>query len=436
MFMTSLATLSRRWRQRGQPAASLPPERAIQGAITELSTGHVAGWMLDPVNPAHRLPYEAICTQSGRVLATGIADQYRHHLSWQGIGDAANGFHARLCAPPATPGGVMVRPVGSRASLALLPHPRTSFEPILHVAMDIVDNCNLRCPFCLYDYTNTRTTHFMNPQTLQSALRMLPYVRDGQFWFSCLHEPTLHPELMAFIDTVPAEYRKKLFYTTNLAKRMPDAYFEWLANSGLYNLNISIESRDPDIYERMRKGARHRIFAENWDKLLAAFARAPAPPRLRYIAMAYKSNVDELPELARFLLEERQAWQFEIRYTFDMPYIPRDFRAAEFLDAADWVRLRERLPAYPPDRLLLIAPPEPAAPAPPPVAAAAHGSAPTYLPDYYMFHLSWDGTLKVAGILPESRYGNAIERDMLTTNLDAIPDMRAFIDGLSNSASA
>ena len=429
MFMGSIAQLGRRWRQRTQPVAVRVPEPAIQGAIDELSADHVAGWMMDPANPSHRLPYEVICTQSGRVLGAGIADQYRHHLSWQGIGDAANGFHARLSGQPVLPGGIEVRMVGGRTALALSPQLRTSFEPILHVAMDIVDNCNLRCPFCLYDYTNTRTTHFMTPETLQSALRLLPYVRDGQFWFSCLHEPTLHPQLMAFIDTVPAEYRKKLFYTTNLAKRMPDAYFDWLANSGLFNINVSVESRDPAIYERMRKGARHRIFADNWEKLLAAFARAPAPPRLRYIAMAYKSNVDELPELARYLLEERQAWQFEIRYTFDAPYIPAEFRDAEFLDAADWVRLRERLPAYPSDRLLLISPPEPA-PAPGPDTPAAPAVSPRFQPDYYMFRLSWDGTLQVAGISPDSRYGNAIERDMLSTNLDVVPDMRGFIDGL------
>ena len=305
--------------------------------------------------------------------------------------------------------------------------------------MDIVNNCNLRCPFCLYDYAGTNTTHYMTEQTLASALTLLPYVRDGQFWFSCLHEPTLHPRLMAFIDTVPRAYRRKVFYTTNLAKRMPDSYFAWLAESGLYNINISIESRDPAVYERMRKGARHRIFQENWDKLLAAFACAAEPPRLRYIAMAYKSNIEELPELATYLLEERRAWQVEYRYTFDMPYIPPAFRQAEFLDAADWVRLRERLPAYPLERLLLLAPPEPRSqPEPQSVAlppVEPQEAAPC-LADYYMFRLSWDGTLRVAGVLPHSRYSNAVEREMLVGNINGIGDARAFIDSLSSNACA
>ena len=38
-----------------------------------------------------------------------------------------------------------------------------------------------------------------------------------------------------------------------LARRMPPVYFEWLAESGMHHLNISIESVKPELYERMRK---------------------------------------------------------------------------------------------------------------------------------------------------------------------------------------
>ncbi|EQD45607.1 molybdenum cofactor biosynthesis protein A, partial [mine drainage metagenome] len=163
-------------------------------------------------------------------------------------------------------------------------------------------------------------------ETIAAALRFLPFVAEGKFWFSCLHEPTLHPQLMAFIDKAPREYRRKIFYTTNLAKRMPQAYFAWLADSGLHNINVSIESRNPALYERMRKGARYRIFQENWDHLLAAFAQGSAPPALRYIAMAYKANFRELPDLVAFLIERRRAAQVEIRFTFDVAHLPAAFR--------------------------------------------------------------------------------------------------------------
>jgi hypothetical protein len=40
-----------------------------------------------------------------------------------------------------------------------------------------------------------------------------------------------------------------LFCTTNLAKRMPDAYFQMLASSGMHHVNISNKPLDLAIYE-------------------------------------------------------------------------------------------------------------------------------------------------------------------------------------------
>jgi len=116
-----------------------------------------------------------------------------------------------------------------------------------------------------------------------------------------VHELTFRPELTRFIHKVPDLYRCKIFYTTNVLKRLPAAYFASLSECGLHHINISIESVDPALFERLRKGARHRIFMENWDALLDAVGRAPAPPP-RYIVMACKSNLRELPHLTAQLL--------------------------------------------------------------------------------------------------------------------------------------
>ena len=78
----------------------------------------------------------------------------------------------------------------------------------------------------------------------------------------------------------------------------------------------------PDVYERMRKGARFPIFLENWRVMLEAFQAGSAAPRLRYIIMAYRSNVREIPALVEQLRREKMAWQVEIRHTFYMPHIP------------------------------------------------------------------------------------------------------------------
>jgi organic radical activating enzyme len=392
---------------------------------------------------------EAVLADTGEVLARMTADCFVHGLAGSGKGDGAHGFYANWPRPlsEADLARVQVRAPGLADPLPRAPWLRAGYMPLLHVAMDIVDNCNLRCPFCLYDYVNTNATHTMDAATFEAALRFLPYARDGEFWFSCLHEPTLHPNLMAFIDQVPREYRRKIFYTTNLAKRMPPAYYAWLADSGLHHINISIESRTPEIYEKMRKGARWRIFAENWDALMLALPQGSAAPQIRYIAMAYKSNLHELPELAAYLLAERQAAQVEFRYTYDVPHIPGDFKDSEYLEPADWAWLKQALAGFPPDKVVLIAPPNDA---PPPVPAAGRAAAKTkpgaepepgppppaplppppptppsavpVLQGRYMFRLSWDGALKVVAIEAASRGHDGRERIVFTGNIRDLPD--------------
>ena len=402
------------------------PEQALRGSLDEVSAVHVGGWMQDAADPCARLSYQVRLGGNGVVLAAGVADQFRQGLHAAGGGDGAHGFMARL---PRTLNRdeqerVVVRAVPGGVPLPRAPVLTTNYEPLLHVAMDIVDNCNLRCPFCLFDYANTRTTHLMTPDTLSAALRLMPFTRDGEFFFSCLHEPTLHPELMAFVDRVPLGLRRKVFFTTNVTKRMPAAYYEWLADTALHHINISIESLRPELYERMRKGARHRIFMEQWDMLLRAFERGAYPPRIRYIAMVYRSNVDELPELVRYLLEERRAWQVELRYTFDVPHLPDGFREAEFLDPAQWLELRDRLAGYPNDRVQLSLPP-------PADAVAPRAMGGPILPDRYMARMSWDGSFRLFGVEAASRGDDLIERRLLEANVGEIGDPGAFLAGLS-----
>ncbi len=398
----------------------------LRGSVDEVSAVHVAGWMQDSTEPGARVPYEVRVGEAGECLATGVADQFRRGLHAAGGGDGAHGFTARL--PRALNRDererVVVRAVPDGATLPHAPVLKTNYEPLLHVAMDIVDNCNLRCPFCLFDYANTRTTHLMATDTLDAALRLMPFTRDGEFFFSCLHEPTLHPELAALVDRVPLALRRKVFFTTNVTKRMPARHYEWLADTALHHINISIESLRPEVYERMRKGARHRIFMEQWDMLLRAFERGAYPPRIRYIAMVYRSNVDELPELVRYLLEERRAWQVELRYTFDVPHLPDGFREAEFLDPAQWLELRDRLAGYPSDRVQLSLPP-----AADVVVPSATGG--PILIDQYMARMSWDGSFRLFGVEAASRGDDLIERRLLEANVREIGDPVAFLAGLS-----
>jgi hypothetical protein len=415
------------------PGQRLDP---FQGYIDARSTRYVAGWVRNLADPAERVPVEIVLPEADgeRILWHGVADAFSPVLRAVGVGDGAYSFTAILLESltEAARDQVFVRPANSAFRLELAPALRTAFEPISHVALDIVDNCNLRCPFCVYDYAGTHRTHFMSDAVFDRALGLIPFVTDGNFWLSCLHEATLHPRLLDFIARVPAGYRHKLFFTTNLAKRMSPVYFAAIAASGMHHLNISVESLDAGIYERMRKGARHAVFQANWDLLLAAVATGPAPPRLRYNVMAYRSNLREIPSLIRTLLDEKQAWQVEIRHTYDEPHIPPAFRDAEFLTTAEWAWLAAELQGLPPDRVVLLLPPGGVGYAPrssevSPSADIRTSSAARVIPRPFNISMSWDGSMRVYGEEPRGPGEPPAHVNHVTVNIMDLADPLGFL---------
>lgn len=339
------------------PTSTAPPD--YEGYIDQRSTRHIAGWARDINNPSNRLALEV--TLPNRPLTTTIASLFEDQtIAALGSLHANYAFHV-MFEPELTPTErdlVAVRVSGTEHYLKLAFAPSNVFEPINHIAVDIVNNCNLRCPFCVFDYSATNKTEFMTAELFEKLFPLLPYVRNGNLWLSCLHEPTLHPQLVDFIALVPHQYRKKIIFTTNLAKRMPDAFFTFLAGSGINHINISVESIIPGIYEKFRAGARQHIFLENLEKLWRAFALAPRPPALRYIILAYRSNFMEIPVLVQYFLEKTATSEIEIRSTMNKPHLPQDFRDLEFLTTAQWHSLDSMLQPFTSSSVVKLFPPE------------------------------------------------------------------------------
>jgi len=383
----------------------------FDGFVDELSPYHVAGWLTGPGDCAFE-----VALPDGRVLGRGRADQFK-----PGPSDAGQGTHGfllrferKLTAEERD--AVVVRPVNAPAPLPRAACMLEEYRPVILNAMDIVDNCNLRCPFCLFDYSHVFKTNVMERATIEAALRFLPYVPDSNFWFSCLHEPTLNPNFVEFLELVPREYRRKVFFTTNLAKRMKPEYYRFLADGGFANVNISIESRDPEIYERMRKGARYRIFAENWQALLDAVAEGSAPPFLRYITMVYRSNFAEIPDLVEHLVSERRADEVQLRFTYDVAHIDDAFRKAEYIDEPQWDILDDLARRYPPGKVVVVRPPTQQ------VVEEFFE-----LRGRYQFRTSWDGSVKVLQYrvpFPDEAH------PLVETNVRDIADPLAFFASL------
>ena len=414
-----------------------PGHGPYQGFVDECSIRHVAGWVRDLSDASLRVTIDILTPgPDGEVLLKRlVANQFNDVVRQIGVGDGTYAFFVLFDREltPAERDSVFVRVHGAAHILDLAPAINREFQPLHHVAMDIVNNCNLRCPFCVYDYAQTNKTYLMSDETFESTLRLLPYVTDGNFWLSCLHEATLHPKLIEFIERVPRQYRKKLFFTTNLAKRQQRNFFEALAESGMDHVNISLESLDKAVYEKMRKGARQHIFLENWDLMLDVFRAAPQAPLIRYNLMAYRSNLKELPELVESLLNEKLGYQAEIRSTMDMPQIPEAFREEEFLSTQEWTWLIQELKRFPQERIVLIPPPQGKGydredgkrvpkPADQPPEKAGWVEAKGPAPRPFNVRIGWDGTLNIYAEMPTRPGEQPDLANYLITNINELED--------------
>lgn len=227
---------------------------------------------------------------------------------------------------------------------------------IRFVAADIVNNCNLRCPFCVVDYSEVTKTELMTEETFRSLLRLLPIVPAGGFWLSCLHEPTLHPKLNRFIDLIPRGERAKFWYTTNLARPIDDGTFEHWAESGLDHINVSFDTLDAEIYAVLRKFGRFDIFIDNVNRMAGVFRKHPEAPKIRYITLGLRSTLREIPEIVKQTRERYHAHENEVRHVFKMSHTGDDFRRDHYLEKEEWPGLGARLKALGYSRVVVCPP--------------------------------------------------------------------------------
>ena len=326
-------------------------EHTLTGYIDGTKFDRVIGWAYDTKDPKKRVTVDLYC--GGKLISSAVAGQYRADLKAAEIGDGRYGF---ACEFPGittcTTKTVSVR-VRSTPLLLELNHAEvfdvelTPAPFITYVAIDTVNNCNLRCPFCLVDYSKVTHTELMSEETFERLLTLIDYVDDWGFWMSCLHEPTLHPKFNRLLDMVPRTRRKDVLFTTNLARPLDEATFAGWADSGIDHINISLDSMKPELFAVLRKFGRYEVFQQNLDRMASVFRQFPNPPKLRYITMAFKSNFDEITDIIRVSHERWLSYENEIRYTYNFQHIPDEFRNTHYLDKEDWAVLDERLAKLP-----------------------------------------------------------------------------------------
>jgi MoaA/NifB/PqqE/SkfB family radical SAM enzyme len=215
------------------------------------------------------------------------------------------------------------------------------------IAADTTHNCNLRCNFCFDDFS-LATRERMTEENFLKLISMAELVGNGGLFLSCLYEPFLHPRFTNLLGLVPLIGKEKCFFTTNLSvKVFKPEVFEALANANLNYINISVDSMTRETYEKFRVNADYDVFWANLKNLADTFQRAPAPPQLRFISMAFCSNYAELLDVIRISHERFGVTQHEVRLPFVMPFAPPDWAQQESLTPEQWAALENKIAALP-----------------------------------------------------------------------------------------
>lgn len=314
------------------PTQPEPPH----GNLDACRDGRVTGWAWNPASAQDKPIVEILA--AGVSLGFARADQFREDLARHGIGNGCHGFTFDASGKIHGGESISVRFVdGTELAGSPMLHTGSNGEGRYVVFADIADNCNLRCPFCLTDYSRHGKTSYMSRETFARFIELMPYVRDGGFMLSCVHEPTLHPELPEFLAMIPPAYRHKAMLTTNLAReKFPDRLIQALANSGLHHINISFDSLDPDTFAIMRKNGRFSTFRDNLERLVELVRASDTPPALRYITVLTHLNAGEIGEIVRVTSEKYLSSENEVREPQIVAHMPAEWKTEHMPSSADW----------------------------------------------------------------------------------------------------
>lgn len=208
------------------------------------------------------------------------------------------------------------------------------------VAADITSNCNLRCTFCINDFSRIRGNTFMKETTFEKLLTLIPLVNGCNFFISCLFEPTIHPSFISLLEKIPPKYRNKVYFTTNLSIKLSRQDFQRLSRVNIHHINISIDSLQHDTFEKLRQKAKFEVFIDNLRCLAEVFSGAARPPRIRCTTMTLKPNLDEIPMLVETCAQKYLAYTHEIRHVYPVPHLSSQWKQDNLIGNHDWQQLQ------------------------------------------------------------------------------------------------
>src|SRR2546423_8978964 len=166
----------------------------------------------------------------------------------------------------------------------------------LKVIWDISNKCNLRCRMCHFSFDDVfhRQAIYTSPALFERiAASTLPFAHT--LVLSAANEPLISPHFVEILRIAARYAIPELLFLTNgqlLSPAVADAILE----TGVTQVQISIDGATKETYEYIRRGARFERLVQNLE-YLSARKRAlnRVRPRLQFNLVLMQQNLEELP---------------------------------------------------------------------------------------------------------------------------------------------
>lgn len=193
-------------------------------------------------------------------------------------------------------------------------HPEHKEGTFRVLSMDITNHCNCRCIFCFNNWSKIKPD-IMTRDILDKILPVFHLFPDDSVYFSCLFEPTIHPNFVEFVSAIPEIGKKKAFFTSNFIKGFSEEDLRTITNANLNHINISLETYDPELYKYLTGGVTNSSFYENI-KQLASISKETSNIPFHIMTMLLQSNYNEMIALVKRAHEELNPIGHDIRTPF------------------------------------------------------------------------------------------------------------------------
>jgi MoaA/NifB/PqqE/SkfB family radical SAM enzyme len=166
----------------------------------------------------------------------------------------------------------------------------------LYVMVELTQGCNLHCMMCRPEVITIQSRMMSKDifdkiaQELFSTAEMVDLRGDG--------ESLILPQISKYIEAA-AEYGVAIRFVSNMSFQR-DEVIDLLIEHGCY-LSISVDSADPDIFARLRRGGNLTKVERNLRKLAAGYRdRWGSTDRINLTTTVQRPALESLPELVDF----------------------------------------------------------------------------------------------------------------------------------------